>query len=182
MRRSVKLRIRLLGTIKFDGWGDVAGGIKRLFHPIVQILVVILFSLLPLLLTAGNVASHNVNKHFFSELSTLLESGSMFIYVSTFLAPYFYSLFFEGGFRARLNVMGVLLLAIWSLVMGALLYSGFVNREWGGDSFPYYIEWSVLLPALFTWYYTLYGSVGGSSQDPSKQAVEDAIKAGVNNR
>ena len=165
-----------------DDWDDVVGELRRLFHPIGQISVVILFSLLPLLLTAGNVASHSEDKFFFVELATLLENGSMFIYVSTFLAPYFYSLFFEGGFRARLNVMGVLLLAIWSLVMGALLYSGFVNREWGGDSFPYYVEWSVLLPAIITWYYTLYRSVGGSPSDPSKDAINDAIQTRVNKK
>ena len=141
-----------------------------------------MFSLLPLFLTAMSAASKDAEKSFFCEIVMLLESGSIFIYVSTFLAPYFYSLIFEGGFRTRLYVMGVLLLALWSLIVGALLYSGFVSRNWGGTSFPYYIEWSVLLPALITWHYTLYGGMERSPNDDSQMAIEKAIQGRVSER
>ncbi len=61
--------------------------IKKIIHPFGQITVVILFSLLPLFLTALSIASQPGEKTFFSEVIKLLENGSIFIYVSTFLAP-----------------------------------------------------------------------------------------------
>lgn len=171
-----------MGIIKLDKFYLPLERLKKFTHPFLQIAVVIIFSLLPLLLTAMSIASQDSARPFFSEFIKLLESGSVFIYVSAFLAPYFYSLIFEGGFRTRLYVMVILLLALWSLVVGALLFSGYVGREWGGRSFPHYIEWSVFLPALITWHYTLYGRVGGSSNDHSQKDVETAIRDRVANR
>ncbi len=165
-----------------ENWSDFFDEVKAFIKPFGQISVVLFFSLLPIFLTAVNIVSHDEEKFFSTEVLNLLESGSIFIYVSAFLAPYFYSLFFEGGFRTRLYVMAILSLALWALVMGALLYSGFVSRLWGGEKFPHYIELSVLIPSLITWHYTLYGSVGDSTSDDSQRSMNDAIRKAVNER
>jgi hypothetical protein len=156
--------------------------LKVIFKPFGQIGFVILFSLMPLLLKASSVASYNNEKEFFSELYFLLESGSIFIYVSAFLAPYFYSFIFEFGFRTRWGVMIVFGLAIWGLLGGALLYSEYISRSWGGDKFPHYIEWSVLVPSLITWYYTLYNNVDDSGDETIQKSINTALAAAINQR
>lgn len=149
--------------------------------PFCQIITVLFFSLLPILLSAANEVSHGESSSYIEVVIKSLENGSIFIYISTFLAPYFYSLFFEGGFRTRIFVMFILFLACWSLILGSLLYSGYISRYWGGDNFPHYIEWSVFIPAIVTWYYTLYDGGGStSSSDTSKADVDKAIRLGVN--
>jgi hypothetical protein len=153
--------------------------LREFLSPFKQILFIVFFSLLPIFLSAANKASHEESLEYWDSVVTLLDNGSIFIYVSTLLAPYFYSLVFQNGFRNRIFVMLILLLALYSLVIGALLYSEFIVSEWGGTSFPSYIEWSVILTAIITWYYTLYERHCSSRANSNEISIQNAVAEGV---
>jgi hypothetical protein len=77
--------------------------------------------------------------------------------------------------------MCIFLLAIWALLVGAFLYSG-VFDPWGGVGFPSYIETSVLLAALVTWYFALYTPFRDSSWERSQKSIDDALEIAVGER
>ncbi|XAW90337.1 hypothetical protein ABDK09_13015 [Vibrio sp. CDRSL-10 TSBA] len=136
------------------------------FFTLVQFVVTSLFSLLPLLVDSA-VQSSLAKSNFVGVFVNRFFADSVFIYTSAFIAPFFIltciHLIREKSSSFAFYPL-VALMSVYSLLLGALFYSGVVSRElydFGTGStspvsYPTKADISIFITTLFSWYYCTY--------------------------
>ena len=130
---------------------------------IFNLLVSLVFALLPLIIVAATTASTK-NSSIFGEFQKLFFSDAMFLYCSSFIAPLIILSFVIAFSKRRQNYRFypfALLGCIYVLVFGALMYSGVFARNLYSLNqtpivFPTYADKSILLITLIVWYYSIF--------------------------
>ncbi|TDO96726.1 hypothetical protein [Marinomonas balearica] len=132
---------------------------------IVNLFISLFFAFLPLIISSA-VSAYANKKGFFDEFSNLVFSEVMFLYCSSFIAPFFMMSFKksrskkpEGNFFDFLS----LLLVFYILVAGALMYSGVLGRNLfaldlheSSINYPTTADISIICATFFVWYYCIF--------------------------
>jgi len=135
--------------------------VKAHLITIFNLLVSLIFALLPLIITSGATASKD-NTTVIEKLKELFFADAMFLYCSSFIAPLIILSFVMAFSDKRKNYKFypfALIGCIYVLVLGALMYSGVFARNIYSlgqvlpVTFPTNADVSILVVTLIVWYY-----------------------------
>ncbi|MGI2036541.1 hypothetical protein ACRN9Z_00470 [Shewanella frigidimarina] len=146
-----------------------------------QFILTAFFSLLPLVVSAAVKATEN-NHSYSDTFFNMFVSDSVFIYTSAFIAPFFiFTCIYIIKERKAVFYFYpfVVLLSFYSLILGALFYSGVVSRDLfdlGSNSaheLPTKADISILLASFLSWYYCTYKTIYVPDDSMSLYEKED---------
>lgn len=162
-------------SIVMKGYNYLSPALKSHLITMIQFLLTAFFSLLPLIVSAAVKATDN-RSSYSDTFVNMFVSDSVFIYTSAFIAPFFiFTCIYIVKERSKVFYLYpiVVLLSFYSLLLGALFYSGVVSRDLfdlGGpnpQTLPTKADISILIASFLSWYYCTYKATYGA-EDPMK--------------